>query len=99
VSGVAWSPSVAQLCRHEGDLAVLRQASNREVQQVELHSESQSDRCVLEFRGPEGQAATVIVMRRRSRVWLVLNGAEKSTVAMTDPQAIELVEAVRAASR
>jgi hypothetical protein len=66
---------------------------------VELYSESQSDRAVLAFHGPNGDVATLIVMRRRSRVWLVFNGAEKSTVAMTDRQATELVEAIRAASR
>jgi hypothetical protein len=66
---------------------------------VELYSESQSDRSVLAFRGPDGQTATVIVMRKRGQVWLVLNGAEKTTVAMTDPQTGELITALRAASR
>lgn len=65
----------------------------------ELHSESQSDRRVLAFCSPEGRTATVIVMRRRGRVWLVLNGAEKTTLAMTDLQADQMVEAIRAASR
>ena len=66
---------------------------------VQTHSESESDRAVLAFRGPDGQAATVIVIRKRGRVWLVLNGAEKTTIAMTDPQAAQLIEALRAASR
>jgi hypothetical protein len=43
---------------------------------VETYSESQSDRSVLAFGAPAGEAATVIVMRRRGQVWLALNGAE-----------------------
>ncbi|MGH3797789.1 MAG: hypothetical protein ACRDSP_23200 [Pseudonocardiaceae bacterium] len=66
---------------------------------METFSESQSDRTVLVFRGLDGHAATVIVMRKRGQVWLVLNGAEKTTVAMTDPQAVHLIEALTAASR
>jgi hypothetical protein len=66
---------------------------------MELYSESQSDRTVLAFRGVEGEAATVIVMRKRNQVWLVFHGAIKTTVAMTDAQAGQLIEAVRAASR
>lgn len=65
----------------------------------QTYSESQSDRSVLTFRGIEGGAATVIVMRTRGRVWLTFNGAEKTTVAMTDPQAGQLIEALHAASR
>jgi hypothetical protein len=56
---------------------------------VATYSESHSDRAVLAFRGPAGQLATVIVMRKRGQVWFVLNGAELTTVAMTDPQAIQ----------
>lgn len=66
---------------------------------MELHSESQSDRTVLAFHDRAGDKATVIVMRRKSRVWLVFNGALKTTVAMTDPEASDLVDALRSASR
>ncbi|MGH3795394.1 MAG: hypothetical protein ACRDSP_10925 [Pseudonocardiaceae bacterium] len=66
---------------------------------MQTYSESQSDRTVLAFRGPDGEAATVIIMRMDSHVWLVLNGAVKTTVTMTDPQAVQLIEAVRVASR
>lgn len=66
---------------------------------MELHSEGESDRTVLAFRGPDGEAATVIVMRRHGKVWMVLNGAVKTTVVMTHPDAGQLVEAVTAASR
>lgn len=64
-----------------------------------MHSESESDRTVLAFRSPEGEATTVIVLRKSTKVWLVFNGALKTTVAMSDPEAAELVDAVRAASR
>ncbi|HEY2765146.1 MAG TPA: hypothetical protein VGJ13_14240 [Pseudonocardiaceae bacterium] len=63
------------------------------------YSESESDRTVLTFRGPDGEAATVIIMRRDSKVWVAFNGAIKTTVAMTDQQAGQFIEAVRAASR
>jgi streptogramin lyase len=66
---------------------------------MELHSESESDRAVLAFRGPRGEAATVIVMRKNGKVWMVFNGALKTTVAMTDEHADQLTEAVTAASR
>lgn len=66
---------------------------------METYSESQSDRSVLTFRGIDGQPATVIVLRKRAQVWLVLNGAEKTTVTMTDPETGQLIEALHAASR
>jgi hypothetical protein len=69
------------------------------VGELELYSESQSNRTVLSLRGPGGDAATVIVLRKQSRVWLVFHGAEQATVAMTDPEAAQLIEAVAAASR
>ncbi|MGH3798468.1 MAG: hypothetical protein ACRDSP_26795 [Pseudonocardiaceae bacterium] len=66
---------------------------------MEVFSEGQSDRAVLVFRGLDGCAATVIVMRRRGQVWLVFHGAEKTTVVMSDTQAAQLIEAFGAASR
>ncbi|HEU0089660.1 MAG TPA: hypothetical protein VFQ77_18775 [Pseudonocardiaceae bacterium] len=66
---------------------------------METYSESQSDRTVLAFHGPAGEAATVIVMRRRDRVWLVLNGAEQTTITMTDTHTGKLIDALHAASR
>ncbi|MGH3796651.1 MAG: hypothetical protein ACRDSP_17390 [Pseudonocardiaceae bacterium] len=66
---------------------------------METFSEGQSDRAVLVFRGLDGCAATVIVMRRRGQVWLVFNGAEKTTVVMSDTHAARLIEALGAASR
>ncbi|MGH3798461.1 MAG: hypothetical protein ACRDSP_26760 [Pseudonocardiaceae bacterium] len=66
---------------------------------METFSEGQSDRAVLVFRGLDGCAATVIVMRRRGQVWLVFHGAEKTTVVMSDTHAARLIEALGAASR
>ena len=40
------------------------------------------------FRGPDGQAATVIVMRKHGKVWTVFNGAVKTTVALSDAEAV-----------
>lgn len=54
---------------------------------------------MLAFRGPAGETATVIVLRKRDQVWLVFHGAMKTTVAMSDPEAARLIEAVAAASR
>ena len=65
---------------------------------VELHSEIESYRRVLTFRTPEGEAATVIVMRRKSAVWLTFNGAEKTTVVMKGHDVDQLIEAVSCAS-
>lgn len=65
---------------------------------VELHSEQESYRCVLKFKTPGGELATVIVMRRRSVVWLTFNGAMKTSVVMDGPQADSLIDAVSRAS-
>jgi hypothetical protein len=65
---------------------------------VELHSEQESYRCVLDFRTPDGEAASVIVMRRHSTVWLTFHGALRTTVVMDGPQAGNLIDAVSCAS-
>jgi hypothetical protein len=65
---------------------------------VELPSEIESYRQVLTFRTPEGQAATVIVMRRRSAVWVTFNGAMKTTVVMQGEDAGQLIDAVSCAA-
>lgn len=65
---------------------------------MELHSEMESYRQVLAFRTPAGEAATVIVMRRKDAVWLTFNGARKTTVAMRDQEPNQLIEAVSGAS-
>lgn len=65
---------------------------------MELHSEIESYRKVLAFRTPDGQIATVIVMRRKSAVWLTFDGAKKTTVVMEDQDTGQLIEAVSHAS-
>jgi hypothetical protein len=65
---------------------------------VELHSEIESYRRVLSFRTPGGEAATVLVLRRRNAVWLTFNGAEKTTVVMGGHDAGQLIKAVSCAS-
>lgn len=60
---------------------------------MKTYSENQSDRTVLSFRGPGGEAATVLVIRKDGKVWLVFNGAVKTTAAMSDPEAARLVDA------
>jgi len=70
---------------------------------VELHSEKESYRAVLALRTPEGETATVIVMRRGrgrdGRVWLTFNGALKTTVTMDDREAGQMTDAIGAARR
>ncbi len=55
-------------------------------------------RGALAGRTPEGDQATVIVTRqglgRDGRVWLTFNGAIKTTVQMTDPEAARLLELI-----
>jgi hypothetical protein len=52
-------------------------------------------RGAMQGRTPEGEGATVIVLRRgegpNGRVWLTFNGAIKTTVVMTNPETAELV--------
>jgi hypothetical protein len=61
-----------------------------------MHSEEEFYRGTLQVRTIEGEAHTVIVMRRglgrSARVWLTLNGAWKTTLRMTDPEAARLAE-------
>ncbi|MGH3794791.1 MAG: hypothetical protein ACRDSP_07860 [Pseudonocardiaceae bacterium] len=65
---------------------------------MELHSEAESYRRVLPLRTPEGQAASLIVMRRNSAVWLTFDGAMRTTVVMKTQESGELIEAVTEAS-
>ncbi len=65
---------------------------------METHSEIESYRQALTFHTPQGQAATVIVMRRKGAVWLTFNGAIKTTVVMADQDAGHLIDALAHAS-
>ncbi|MGH4024148.1 MAG: hypothetical protein ACRDRV_06135 [Pseudonocardiaceae bacterium] len=59
-----------------------------------LHSEAESYRCVLALRTPEGQGASLIVLRRGSAVWLSFHGAMKTTVTLTNEDAGRLIDAI-----
>jgi hypothetical protein len=65
---------------------------------VEVHSEIESYRKVLTFRTPQGEAATVIVTRRRGAAWVTFNGAEKTTLVLKGEDAGQLIDAVSSAS-
>ena len=64
---------------------------------MDLHSENESFRVALTFRAPDGSAATLLVLRRRSMVWLTFSGAEKTTVTMSDVESDDLIDAIRMA--
>lgn len=64
---------------------------------VEVHSERESFRGTVEGHTPENKSATVIVMRRKQRVWLTFNGAIKTTVVMTNADTAELIGLLQAA--
>lgn len=64
---------------------------------METHSEQESFRGTLVARTPAGERSTLIVLRRKQRVWLTFDGAIKSTATMSDPETTQLVELLRAA--
>lgn len=64
---------------------------------MELHSEKESFRKALPFRAPDSSAATLLVLRRSKDVWLTLNGAERTSVVMSDAEAADLIDAIHAA--
>jgi hypothetical protein len=55
-------------------------------------------RAVLPGRTPDGDLHTLIITRqglgRDGRVWLTFNGAIKTTVQLTDPEAARLLELI-----
>lgn len=57
----------------------------------------------MRARDLDGGPHTVIVIRRglgsKARVWLTLNGAWKTTIQMTDPEAAQLAELLSKAQR
>lgn len=59
-----------------------------------MHSEEETFRATMRARDLDGASHTVIVTRRglgkNARVWLTLNGAWKTTLQMTDPEAGQL---------
>lgn len=61
-----------------------------------MHSEEETFRVTLRVHTLDGEPHTVLVLRRISdgqwRVWLTLNGAWKTTLKMTNPEATQLAE-------
>ena len=70
---------------------------------MDLHSEREHYRAVIELRTPEGETATVIVTRREcghaGQVWLTFHGALKTTLAMNDQEAGQVIDAIDTARR
>jgi hypothetical protein len=64
---------------------------------MELHSEIESYRATIGLRTPDGERATVIIMHRGQNVWVTLNGAIRTTVVMSDPEAGHLVDVITTA--
>lgn len=60
-----------------------------------MSTQDETFRATLRARTPEGDATTLIVLRRglghAARVWLTFDGAIKTTVVMTDPETVHLV--------
>lgn len=61
-----------------------------------MHSEDEAYRGTMTARTADGKPHTLIVTRRHTgdpaRVWLTLNGAWKTTVQLTDAEAVQLTE-------
>lgn len=70
---------------------------------MDLHSEREHYRAVIELRTPEGETATVIITRRgcgnAGLIWLTFDGAIKTTVAMDDQEAGQVTDAIDTARR
>ena len=66
---------------------------------MEVHSEQESFRRTLAARTPDGEHATLIVMRRKHHVWLTFDGAIRTTVTMTKPETTQLIDLLHEAMR
>lgn len=64
------------------------------VERGPMHSDEETFRGTMLARDLDGGPHTVIVMRRglgkNARVWVTLNGSWKTTIQMTDSEAIKL---------
>lgn len=60
-----------------------------------MSTQDETFRATLRARTPEGDATTLIVLRRGlgrgGRVWVTFDGAVKTTAVMTDPETAHLV--------
>lgn len=68
---------------------------------MELHSDRERYRATIQLRTPDGEPATLIVLRRGrghdGRVWLTFDGAIKTTVTMDNQEADEAISMIKAA--
>lgn len=68
---------------------------------MELHSERERYRSTIQLRTPDGEPATLIVLRRgrgrAGRVWITFDGAIKTTLTMTDRESDEVTSMINAA--
>ncbi len=68
---------------------------------MELHSERERYRSTIQLRNPEGEPATLIVLRRGrgrdGRVWITFDGAIKTTLTMHDQESDEVINMIKAA--
>lgn len=64
---------------------------------MELHSERESFRRAHALRTPDGSAATLLVLRRRTDVWVTFDGAEKTSVTMSCAETDDLIDTLSAA--
>lgn len=68
-----------------------------------MYSEEEAYRGTMTARTVDGEPHTLIVTRRHTgnpaRVWLTLHGAWKTTVQLTDPEAVQLTELITNALR
>lgn len=68
---------------------------------MELQSEQERYRGTIQLRTPDGELATLIVLRRRrdhdSRTWLTFDGAIKTTVTMDDRESDEVMSMIKIA--
>jgi hypothetical protein len=71
--------------------------------EMELHSEGESYRATIQLRTPDGDRATLLVLRRgcgrSGRVWLTFDGAVRTTVMMDDGESGEVSDMIKAARR
>ena len=68
---------------------------------MELHSERECYRATIRLRTPDGERATLIVLRRGrgqdGRTWLTFEGAIKTTVTMDSRESDEVTGMIKAA--
>ncbi|MGH3930835.1 MAG: hypothetical protein ACRDTF_12755 [Pseudonocardiaceae bacterium] len=68
---------------------------------MEFHNERESYRATIQLRTPDGEPATLIVLRRgrgqAARVWLTFDGAMKTTVTMDNAEVDDVTGMIKTA--